>query len=97
MRANSANNEFPKHRNSLKYLFIQNSVLVTLETQLFQSGDFSQPEHMSSTEDHIKLKVVQFCGSFRHLCSLAKTGLLQQKLSWKERKMRVAEVLLRTC
>lgn len=52
---------------------------------------------MSSTEDHIKLKVVQFCGSFRHLCSLAKTGLLQQKLSWKERKMRVAEVLLRTC
>lgn len=44
----------------------------------------SQPEHVSSTEDHIKLWAVQLRSSLRHLRRLAETRLLQQKLTWRE-------------
>lgn len=51
---------------------------------VFVCQQVSQPEHVSSTEDHIKLWAVQLCSSLRHLRRLAETRLLQQKLAWRE-------------
>lgn len=43
----------------------------------------SQPEHVSSVEDHVKLGALQHRRSLRHLRCLSQAGLLQQKLTWR--------------
>lgn len=54
---------------------------------------FSQPEHVGSAEDDIKLGAVHLRSSLCHLGSLAQTRLLQQKLSWR-RKGRTQDACL---
>ncbi len=73
--------------------FLERQAYLMFCTVFFSSRDiivvckqFGQPEHVSGTEDHIKLRAVQLRSSLRHLRRLGETRLLQQKLTWRDGK-----------